>query len=76
VKYDKQCFVEVNSSDSVLISGYSYSSGDGDGDDDMLLVNYNSFGKQLWNRSWDGNLLFLIRYSKFYLFSNVVNTLL
>lgn len=45
--------IEVNSSDSVLISGYSSFSFDEE--EDMVLVNYNSLGEQLWDCTWGGS---------------------
>ncbi|KKL03761.1 hypothetical protein LCGC14_2622900 [marine sediment metagenome] len=45
--------VAVDSSDNVYLAGDTVSFGAGDGD--MVLVKYDSFGVQQWNRTWGGS---------------------
>ena len=54
ILYDRGDGVAVDSFDNVYLGGYTANFGAGD--TDMVLVKYDSYGVQLWNRTWGGIL--------------------
>ena len=50
---DERAFVALDSSDNIILVGYTNSFGAGN--QDIVLVKYNSLGEQQWNTTWGGS---------------------
>ena len=49
---DERAFMALNSSDNIILVGYTNSFGAGN--QDIVLVKYNNLGEEQWNTTWGG----------------------
>ena len=51
---DKGYDICIDSSNNILIIGYTKSLGDSDGD--IIIIKYDTLGNEIWNKTWGGSL--------------------